>query len=79
MFTTNRLALGAHLAELGARWRETMACSGLPRSAMKNAQGWELPADGAHRAASSRRWTRASSTTLCGSKDSGLKRARSNG
>ncbi len=48
------LAEGAHLAELGLRWRRIRRCTASPRRAGMNAQGCELPAEGAHRAASRR-------------------------
>src|SRR4051794_5840946 len=79
MVTISRDALGAQRAELRARCLTTRSCSGSPRRATKYAQGWELPADGAQRAASRRSSTSSSVTVQSESNHSGLKRLASNG
>src|SRR5215472_1634075 len=48
----SRLAAGAQEPELRARYRARRAWVASPRWPTMNAHGWELPADGAHRAAS---------------------------
>lgn len=77
-FATSRLAVGAHRDELRARCRVSRSCTASPRRPMMNAQGWELPADGARRAASSSTSISGSVTACRTSNASGLNRSREN-
>lgn len=76
---TSKLAAGAQTAELPARWRTSRRCGASPRHPTINAHGCELPADGAHRAASSRESTVEVGTSWSGSNLVGLHRDASRG
>src|SRR4051794_11585005 len=71
--------MGAHLAELPARWWTSRRCVSSPRRPTTKAHGWELPADGAHRAASSSNPMSRSETSCTRSNVVGLHRLASSG